>query len=647
MDNFNAYISCETGDLVFEQPMVFKTNTIGTAATRYSGTRNITTDSFNGSFRLREVSRGGSNTAIRTFNFLRNPAAYPSETQAGINSAVDFIDNDNNWTAGEYNNANFDNAALDAHWGAETTFDYFRTVHNRNSYDNNNSPIISYVHVRDRDNNGNIVNMDNAFWSENFNAMFYGDGDWLGPLVCLDICAHEFGHAVCKSSAGLVYSAQESGAINESLSDIWGACVENWATTNKQTWICGEDLGFPARSMSNPNLFGQPDTYGGNFWYSGTNANIYVHTNSGVGNFWFFLLSQGGNGTNDMGNAYSVTGIGINKAERIVYRAEVSYLTSSANYAQFRNATISAAINLYGANSQEVISVTDAWHAVGVGNAHPPGVYGPNLICSSGGPYTFIHHNIPVPSGMHLEWRYDSKLEYVSETDNSITLRAKSNQSGNVSVYLVLMSGSTQLAFRGIAQAYAGRPSPITMTVQKQYNSNIYRGTVVTPGATQTQSYSWYAPSGWTVSQDPSVPCGWCTALLSPPNGFSGSGVTIAVYATNACGTNHSLVILPDYSGYVSAYPNPTSGILNIEIDETAVSEMQAAAAGDRQLKLKRDNTFDIRLYDGQGNLLRQKKISGGRTEFNVSGLPSGIYYLHVYDGLNDVPEMRQIVVGK
>ncbi|MDR1349120.1 MAG: M4 family metallopeptidase, partial [Prevotellaceae bacterium] len=255
MDNHNGYISCETGEEIFVEPLVFKSNTNGTAATRYSGTKTIKTDSYIGSFRLREVSRGCSNvtanTAIQTFNFLRNPAYYVNETQTGINNAIDFTDNDNNWTNAEFHNANEDDAALDAHWGAEMTFDYFCSVHGRKSYDNNNGTIKSYVHVRTRNNNGNIVNMDNAFWSSNFNAMFYGDGSLFDPLVCLDICAHELGHAVCQTTANLVYQ-KESGAINESLSDIWAACVENWATTDKDTWFIGEDLGSPFRSMSNP-----------------------------------------------------------------------------------------------------------------------------------------------------------------------------------------------------------------------------------------------------------------------------------------------------------------------------------------------------------------------------------------------------------
>ncbi len=376
MNDCNAYISSETGDIVFVQPLVFKTNASGTAATRYSGVRNITTDSNNGQFRLQEVSRGGSNTAIQTFNFQHNPAYYVNETQTGMNNAVDFRDNDNNWTAVEFDNINGDNGALDAHWGAEMTFDYFRTVHSRNSYDNNNGTIRNYVHVRTRDdNNPNIIiNMDNAFWAGNYNAMFYGDGDVLFNVVTsLDVIAHEIGHGVCQSSAGLVYQG-ESGAINESLSDIWGACIENWATTNKQTWLIGEDITLSnpcLRNMQNPGTttlpsnWRQPNTYGaGTYWYG---ANADPHINSGIMNYWFYLLSVGGNGTNDKGNTYNVVGIGIDRAAKIVYRAENYYMTSSTNFNSARTLTIQAATNLYESCSSEVVAVTNAWHAVGVG----------------------------------------------------------------------------------------------------------------------------------------------------------------------------------------------------------------------------------------------------------------------------------------
>jgi Zn-dependent metalloprotease len=184
----------------------------------------------------------------------------------------------------------------------------------------------------------------------------------------LDVIAHEIGHGVCQFSADLVYSG-ESGALDEGLSDIWGACVENWATTGKQTWLIGEDITLQApalRSMSNPNDYAQPDTYGGGAYWTGPNAE--VHINSGIMNHWFYILSVGKSGINGIGNAYNVTGISISKAEKIAYRAETVYMTANTTFANARTYAIQAAIDLYGDCSPEVISTTNAWYAVGVGN---------------------------------------------------------------------------------------------------------------------------------------------------------------------------------------------------------------------------------------------------------------------------------------
>jgi len=165
---------------------------------------------------------------------------------SNYSTATEFSDNDNNWTSTEYNNSNFDNAALDAHWGTMMTLDYWRTVHNRNSFDNYGAKIKSYVHYR--------YNYVNAFW--NGTAMTYGDGNGTTyfPLTSVDICSHEIAHAVCDYTADLIYS-NESGAMNEGFSDIWGACVKRFAAPEKNTWLNGDEIsntGTPFRSMSNP-----------------------------------------------------------------------------------------------------------------------------------------------------------------------------------------------------------------------------------------------------------------------------------------------------------------------------------------------------------------------------------------------------------
>lgn len=335
------------------------------AATRYSGTQQIQTLLSGTSYVLNDNTRG---SGVVTYNSART-ATYPS---------TNFTDANNDWTAAEFNNTNKDNAALDAHWGAEKTYDYFSVKHGRNSFNNAGAQIKSYVHY-------NLVaagypDNNNAFWDGT--RMTYGDGGTgvFDALTSIDVAGHEIGHAVCSYTANLAYQ-KESGAMNEGFSDIWGACIEYYAAPTKQTWLIGEDIErrtghLSLRSMSNPNAEGQPDTYGGTYWKSvvctpsNTNDQCGVHTNSGVLNHWFYILAVGKSGTNDIGNAFNVTGITIDKAAKIAYRTEANYLSANSTFANARTGAIQAATDLYGAGSPEVIATTNAWYAVGVGAAY-------------------------------------------------------------------------------------------------------------------------------------------------------------------------------------------------------------------------------------------------------------------------------------
>lgn len=346
----------------------------GTAATRYSGSQTIETRQSGSNYILEDLGR-----SVYTRDALNQA---PGNTYPYINNYGQFTDNDNNWTAGEHNNADKDDAALDAHWGAMMTYDYFQQVHNRDSYDNNGAQIRSYVHV---DNNYN-----NAFW--NGSVMSYGDGSCVNEgcngfdaLTSIDVAAHEIGHAVMTFTANLAYQ-RESGAMNEGFSDIWGAAVEHFAKGNGSdtnptdaVWLIGDEIdrrtGSAAlRSMMDPTSEGQPDTYGGQYWINPncgtpTQFNDYcgVHTNSGVLNYWFYLIVEGGSGTNDIGNAFSVSSIGMAKSAAIAYRTQSVYLTANSTFADGRTAAIQAARDLYGADGAEEQAVTNAWHAVGVG----------------------------------------------------------------------------------------------------------------------------------------------------------------------------------------------------------------------------------------------------------------------------------------
>ena len=390
LSRIEIFVDAHSGDVLYKNPIIkhvsdsnskkanenpeaFETFLTGTAATKYSGSRSIETvlNAGLGMYVLSDITRGNG---IVTYNCERLVNTYQN---------VNFTDNDNNWTAAEHANSFYDNAALDAHWGAEMTYDFWKNVFNRNGYDDNNAIIKSYVHFQ-----RTAASLSNAFW--NGSVMSYGDGVFK-PFTSIDICGHEIGHAVCTYTANLAYQNQ-SGAMNEGYSDIWGACIEYFGRTgglsgtpSAAVWKIGEDVvSGGLRTMVTPNTSGDPDTFQGTNWKetgdegtcipSGT-TNDYcgVHSNSGVMNRWFYVLTIGASGTNNAPIAdrdtYSVTGIGIQKSSQIAYYAERDYLTPNSTYFDAREATILVAKSLYCSASPEVASVTNAWFSVNIGSS--------------------------------------------------------------------------------------------------------------------------------------------------------------------------------------------------------------------------------------------------------------------------------------
>jgi thermolysin len=176
----------------------------------------------------------------------------------------------------------------------------------------------------------------------------------------------------------LTYSG-ESGALNESWSDVFGAMVERYANGGQETaatWWIGEAAYTPAtagdamRYMDTPHRAGNygytanddPDHYSER--YTGTGDSGGVHINSGIANHVFYLVAKGGNHAHIPGPF--VTGIGADAAARIWYKALTTYMTSSTNFAGARTATLNAATDLYGTGSLEYLAVANAWAACGV-----------------------------------------------------------------------------------------------------------------------------------------------------------------------------------------------------------------------------------------------------------------------------------------
>ncbi|MEA3462086.1 MAG: M4 family metallopeptidase [Bacteroidota bacterium] len=300
-----------------------------------------------GKYRLRETTRGNG---IATIN---------AESGLGFTNYVDFVQDTFPITSAA------NRAGVSVHWASERTYDYFLETFNRDSYDDEGGAIVSYADWTESD------DVNNAFWTGSFAAYGAGDGELRGSYGAIDVVGHELSHGVTEHSADLVYQG-ESGALNESFSDIFGTAVEFYAEGSQTgDWLIGEDIykGLGSiRSMRNPKALSDPDTYLGEHWIDAKLSydNGGVHINSGVQNHWFYLLTEGGSGENDDGFSFQVTGIGLADASAIAYRNLTQYLLPDSKYMDAASYSVQAAEDLFGEESQQVRSARSAWEAVGI-----------------------------------------------------------------------------------------------------------------------------------------------------------------------------------------------------------------------------------------------------------------------------------------
>ncbi|MFE2643600.1 M4 family metallopeptidase [Streptomyces nigra] len=285
-----------------------------------------------------------------------------------------FTDDNDVWGNGQPSDRQ--TAGVDVAYGAAATWDYFKDSYGRNGIRNDGVAAYSRAHY------GN--NYVNAFWQDSCFCMTYGDGSGnTHPLTALDVAAHEMSHGVTAATAGLVYSG-ESGGLNEATSDIFAAAVEfhEDLPADPGDYFVGEKIdingdGTPLRYMDKPSKDGASRDN-----WSSTLGGIDVHYSSGPANHFFYLLSEGSgpktvNGVDYDSPTYDgrpVTGIGIENAAAIWYRALTTYMTSTTNYAGARTATLSAAADLFGAYSPTYLAVADAWAGINVGNRIALGV---------------------------------------------------------------------------------------------------------------------------------------------------------------------------------------------------------------------------------------------------------------------------------
>ena len=251
-----------------------------------------------------------------------------------------------------------------AYDGLGFTFDFYYAAYQCNSIDNAGLTLKATVHYSKK--------YDNAFW--NGQEMIFGDGDGVifnGFTSSVDVIGHELTHGVTGSEANLNYQGQ-SGALNESISDVFGSLVKQFSANPKQTadkadWLIGDNLlakginGIALRSMKAPGtayddkVLGKDDQPADMKNYVHTaEDNGGVHTNSGIPNRAFYLVAS------------NIGGFAWEKAGQIWYDTLTDpRLKRNADFSTFANLTVLNASHRYGGGS-EAKAVSDAWNQVGV-----------------------------------------------------------------------------------------------------------------------------------------------------------------------------------------------------------------------------------------------------------------------------------------
>jgi Zn-dependent metalloprotease len=365
----DTIVSAHDGAILAQWSMLQTVTGVGKS--QYNGEVPINTTLVDGKYKMVDDSRG-------TGGMFGAMAITNADHGTGAGNV--YVNDTNTWgdgkqyvAGGSTTNANGQTAAVNAMWGLMNTYDALKNVLGWQSLDGHNTATYIAAHVN--------TAYDNAYYSDACRCMFIGDGSSFTSLGSIDVIGHEMGHGVTAATSNLTYSG-ESGGLNESSSDINGEVVEAYARAGGtgdavpatgNDWVLGKEIsktGTPLRWMYRPSKDGaSPDAW------STSIKRLDVHYSSGPNNRMFYFLAQGSN-ADKAGDYYSkylvkvpaaMTGIGLDKAYRIWFRANTTKFTSSTNYADARNKTIEAAEELYGKGSREAIAVQRAYAAINVG----------------------------------------------------------------------------------------------------------------------------------------------------------------------------------------------------------------------------------------------------------------------------------------
>lgn len=637
-----GYIDAQSGKVLKTSKTYNDHSATGSFYTLYSDTKTAGTQFYNNIYNLCDSSR---NAAIHTWDL--NNTIYENY----LSNRVEFTDNNNTWTEGEHS-TNYDQMALDIHWALQKIYDYFFDNHEEfEGFDGDNHNIDAYAHCYLPNGYGGYTkdNAGFAWFPNGYEAFFFGDGESIfNPVAALDAVSHEYGHAITHNFTGLEYDNNVMSAINEGFSDIWGAVIEHKVAPEKICWKIGEEIikvsgddclrniEDPESPSANTQI---ADTYGDDTY---TYGNYYAK--SGVMSHWFYLLAQGGTGTNDNDDNYTVYGLGIENAAKIVFEGQTGHFGAVDSYPEARTAMIDASDQINGENSIQSLQVANAWYAVGVGmNPGQVTISGPSLVCSSGSTFSIS----PSVSFDSIRWNSSYLLNITfGQGTNSCTFASIGNGSSYVSVTLYANGNSITLPQKTV---WAGGPTV---------------GNIQGPDGLPDQCIHDY----WISAQGyPSYDWGIPPRILCPPglewqilfNEYTSSATyfagcaagSISVRVSNQCGYTNKykyIDIGSQYScdgGYkmltdttiketnideirdIVIYPNPASDNIQVSLVNTSTSRIISDEST--------SNIYSVKIFSSNGILMTSLNKTGIPFTLALNGLQNGTYILIVSDDKN------------
>ncbi len=356
--NLEIFVDAHSGDILHSANRVCYDGPVNASGTDLSGlTRNFGAYQIGADYYMIDTTKPMFNTGASTLPDNAQGAIYVFDAQ---NSDGDKLYYNTTSNPNVWQNPN----AVSAAFYGSIVYDYYRAVHNRNSIDGNGGTMYMIVNIKEK--------FNNAFW--NGKAMFFGNGDgnsFSDLAGSLDVTGHEMTHGVVENTANLIYENQ-SGALNESFADVFGTAVEFYHKGANANWLLGEEVTTPTISGDALRDMQQPDGPKVAFSKQPAHMNQFqnlpntedgdnggVHVNSGIPNRAFYLVVQA---------------IGMEKAEKIYYRALANYLTRSSQFIDARIALGRSAADLYGQASGEQTAIFNAYDQVGItdGTGTPP-----------------------------------------------------------------------------------------------------------------------------------------------------------------------------------------------------------------------------------------------------------------------------------